>query len=59
MMPSLLLVFALTFMQCGNYKMLVGTYTQDTESEGIYALEFDKKELCFLKLLATSENPSF
>lgn len=57
---SLLLVFAFAFMQCGNYKMLVGTYTQDTPSEGIYALEFNKKGALVSKIiLAESDNPSF
>lgn len=47
-------------IQAKNYKMLVGTYTQGTPSEGIYALEFNKKgELVSKKLLAESVNPSF
>ena len=57
---SLLLVSAIAFAQCGNYKMIVGTYTQGTPSEGIYALEFNKKgALVSKKLLIESINPSF
>ena len=57
---SLLLVSAIAFAQCGNYKMIVGTYTQNTPSEGIYALEFNKKgALVSKKLLIESINPSF
>lgn len=48
------------FGQTDTYKMLVGTYTRGTASEGIYALEFNKKgTLISQKLLAESDNPSF
>lgn len=57
---SVFLVTALSFVEGANYKMLVGTYTRNTPSEGIYALEFDKKgALVSQKLLAKSDNPSF
>lgn len=57
---STLLFTALSFVQCQNYKILVGTYTRDTSSEGIYALKFDSKGvLKSKKLLAASDNPSF
>ncbi|MBP1637681.1 MAG: 3-carboxymuconate cyclase-like protein [Bacteroidetes bacterium] len=49
----------LTFSQ-NSYKMLVGTYTHGTTSEGIYALEFSGKgKLVSQKLLVKSDNPSF
>ncbi len=60
MIFSTLLISAFSFVQCQNYKMLVGTYTRGTSSEGIYALEFDAKgALKSKKLLAESDNPSF
>ncbi|NLI72547.1 MAG: lactonase family protein [Bacteroidales bacterium] len=59
-MLSFLLVSTFPFVLCRNYKMIVGTYTQGTQSEGIYALEFNKKgALVSKKLLAKSLNPSF
>lgn len=43
-----------------NYRLLVGTYTRGTESEGIYALEVDNRgNLDAQKLIALSDNPSF
>lgn len=57
---SLLLVSTFVYVLCGNYRMIVGTYTHNTPSEGIYALEFNKKgALVSKKLLAESNNPGF
>lgn len=43
-----------------KYEMLVGTYTRNSDSEGIYYLKIDKKaKIKELKLLAKSDNPSY
>lgn len=56
----LLLISSLALAQKGNYKMIAGTYTNNTESKGIYLLEFNKKgEMLRSKLLAESKNPSY
>lgn len=55
-----MLGFAISGFSQANYKLLVGTYTRGTSSEGIYALEFSGKgELISKKLLANSDNPSY
>ncbi|MFV0391068.1 MAG: lactonase family protein [Paludibacteraceae bacterium] len=54
------MLFVLSNLFSQNYRLLVGTYTRETSSEGIYALEIDKKgNLISKKLLAKSDNPSF
>ena len=51
---------SLTLLHCTSYKMLVGTYTRNTPSEGIYALEFDgNANLISKALLIESDNPSY
>ena len=57
--PILLCLSTTGFSQ-NTYKMLVGTYTRGTTSEGIYSLEINKQgQLIFNKLLAKSDNPSY
>ncbi len=58
-----LLLFS-TFFQLAEgkvYRFLVGTYTQNTVSEGIYSLSFDtESEVSNIQLAATNmDNPSF
>jgi 6-phosphogluconolactonase len=65
MKKSFLLVLCLLFLfQSGEgkiYRFLVGTYTQNTVSEGIYSLSFDAESgVCKIELAATNvDNPSF
>lgn len=57
---SLMLSMTLFAFPQGYYKMLVGTYTRGTTSEGIYKLEFDRQgQLISKDLLVKSENPSY
>ncbi|AWA31498.1 6-phosphogluconolactonase [Flavobacterium magnum] len=56
---SLLLAF--TFAKAQNFKLIVGTYTNSCESNGIYVFDFDSRD-AQLKLLSSSDktiNPSY
>jgi 6-phosphogluconolactonase len=57
----LLLTFLFQSAEGKVYRFLVGTYTQNTVSEGIYAIFFDNKnEFCKVQLAANNiKNPSF
>ena len=57
--PILLCLSTTGFSQ-NTYKMLVGTYTRGTTSEGIYSLEINKQgQLISNKLLTKTDNPSY